>query len=552
MPSSSSTNSSDDKRRRKPSSQRSRRVTKKRESRQRSGFGKSQLLLDDPFIGNNGDSNPFDSLVVVTHRSSASNVSVSSGLTMEDLWDFQAEAIQTISGQKINRSSSSSSSHGSQSSHRESPNNTAVATKNANLDQMMTCTPQKIQSVRGTPMTYNPTTNATIKMKNVLDITKKSELITTSFLTESTADLSDTEQIMDELEGWGSVREVPTPDRTESPPKIRITLDDFDIDHLSFLQDDAYNEDDDEEESCEDSEKWIVKHLEKNSSFLYWLQLTTELTEPQRLIQALQGNVTVRNATVYPAVFQELSLADRKALVEAICQIQNLQNLIVFQDCGNYFLEPLIKYQPPLRRLTLYKLDIAEEWRLSLLPLLLRKFPNLEELSIEKYKGTEGGKLLMVMTGVLPTLSCLKTLSLTPAKNVKISSTSSFCFFRALTNNTTIRTLSLQGSEESINQTCINELIKALQTNSTIEEIKLTGFWRSRDAFWKKFDPSSKDQVNYYLKLNQAKIRNLQLDVNASFVRLRSAMVSNKNNLDHIYYLLSNNPSMVRSMAKCG
>ena len=457
----------------------------------------------------------------------------------------------------------------------------------------MSCTPQKIQQDRELSLLYNPTTTppdtakagvataiATATIRTTAHnrdetqhktSTKKvdgfvpdhkidiSRLQSANFQAGSTDWWEDTNaEMREETEEWMSnTCQKMTPSETNSKDsstkKVRITLDDFDIDHLSFLQDDAYDDDGEnsssegEEDSCEDSERWIVKHLEKNSSFLYWLQLTTELKEPQRLIQAMAENDTIRNATVYPAVFQELSLEDKNSLVAAICKIPKLQNLIVFHDCGNLFLGPLIKFQPPLRRLTLYKLDIPEEQLLSQLPRLLRKFPYLEDLAIEKYKGVEGGQLLLVMAGVLPTLPQLKTLSLTPAKNVQISKTGTFCFFRALANNRSIQTLSLQGSEDSIDQTCIHELINTLRVNFTLEDIKLTGFWRKQDAFWKRFEPKSKEQITFYTKLNQAGIRNLQLDVNISFESLQSTLVSHKDNLDHLYYLLLNNPAMVKT-----
>ena len=527
----------------------------------------------------------FDSLVVTVPQRTSATSSVSSIVTMEDIWDIQPARYDNIKVAQVPPGVPAK---------RTKRRSSAFASTSLNK-VLMSCTPQKIQQDRDVSLLYNPTTtrpdtaktaaataiatatigttahyiDATLHRTNTkkvdgvvpnhkIDIKK---LQSANYQAGSTEWWEDTNAGMkEEAEEWmGNIRKNISPSETfskDSPPKkVRITLDDFDIDHLSFLQDEAYNDDgensssESEEDSCEDSERWIVKHLEKNSSFLYWLQLTTELKEPRRLIQAMTENKTIRNATVYPAVFQELSFEDKNALVAAICKIPKLQNLIVFHDCGNLFLEPLIKFQPPLRRLTLYKLDIPEERLLSQLPRLLRKFPSLEDLAIEKYKGTEGGQLLLVMAGVLPTLPQLKTLSLTPAKNVQISKTGTFCFFRALANNRSIRTLSLQGSEDSIDQTCIHELVNTLQVNYTLEDIKLTGFWRKQDAFWKRFEPKSKEQITYYTKLNQAGIRNLQLDVNASFERLQSALVSHKDNLDHVFYLLLNNPAMVQTAA---
>lgn len=321
-----------------------------------------------------------------------------------------------------------------------------------------------------------------------------------------------------------------------------MTLKDYDFDHLTIFQDSVFDEDD---ESGEDSEAWIVKKLERNASELYWLQLTTEITDPQRLIQAMHGNTMVRNVTVYPCALKSLSELDQKLLVDAICQLRNLKNLIVFQDCGSIFVDPLIRYRPPLTRLTLYKLDFAGELLLSRLAILLLALPALEELSLEKYRGADGSKLLTIFAKILPSLAFLKNLSLTPARGVKMASEGPLALFKALWHNNTVQTLSLQGSEDSMDQTCINGLQHALRTNTTLEKITIAGFWKNEEDFWKRFSEKSRTQIHYYLKLNKSGIRSLQLDVNADFETLKNVILRHRENLDHIFYLLLNNPSMV-------
>lgn len=364
--------------------------------------------------------------------------------------------------------------------------------------------------------------------------------------TESTAESDEEDDDDDCLGLWptasggGKDATAPPVKSTHSTLNVCVKLEDFDFDHLTIYQDSVFAND-----PSENSEAWITKKLERNAAELYWLQLTTELLDPKRLILAMQGNTAVRNVTVYPCALQGLSQSDQKLLVDSICRLENLQNLIVFQDCGSFFVDPLIRHRPPLTRLTLYKLDFAREMLLSRLPILLLGLPELAELSLEKYRGAEGDKLLQIVSKVLPSLPHLRNLSLTPAKGVNMSTDGPRVLFKALCENNSVRTLSLQGSEESIDQGCINVLRRSLRTNSTLEEIKLTGFWKSEEDFWKRFTPKSRIQIQYFLELNKSGIRSLQLDINADFETLTDAMTRHRDNLNFVYYLLLHNPSMV-------
>jgi hypothetical protein len=129
-----------------------------------------------------------------------------------------------------------------------------------------------------------------------------------------------------------------------------------------------------------------------------------------------------------------------------------------------------------------------------------------------------------------------------------LSSDGPCALFKALCNNNVIRSLSLQGSEDSIDQRCINELMCALQTNTRLEEVKLTGFWKCEEDFWNRFSAKSTSQIQHCLKLNRAGIRSLQLDVNADYETLRNAIHRHRDNTDFIYYLLLHNPLMVNGM----
>ena len=105
--------------------------------------------------------------------------------------------------------------------------------------------------------------------------------------------------------------------------------------------------------------------------------------------------------------------------------------------------------------------------------------------------------------------------------------------------------MSLQGSEDSIDQSCIDELRNTLKGNTKLEEVKLTGFWKSEEEFWGRFTRKSVDDIQYLLKLNKSGIRSLQLDVNADYETLRNAILRHRDNVDYVFYLLIHNPSMV-------
>jgi len=357
----------------------------------------------------------------------------------------------------------------------------------------------------------------------------------------------DEEEEDDDDDGWWNNHEESPmidahPKQQDHRPTISITMDTFDLDHLNFLHEDGHSP---EDEECESKgELQIVKQLRKNARSLYWLQLTTPIQDVNRLAMAMVGNTSVRNVTIYPSAMQPLKCSQQMQLIESICQLPSLTNLIVFQDGGNLFLDPLNRYRPPLTRLTLYKLDLDKS-NIVRLTSLLKGLATLEELSLEKYHGSEGDKLLSVMAKVVPSLPSLAKLTLTPARSVQRSSKGSWDLFRALKQNTSITTLSLQGGEDCMDQACIDQLAETLTVNATLHTVKLSGFWRSRDAFWKRFDTKSQERINYFLKLNQSGVRKLQLDTSVSLERLRDVLISNKDHLDHVFYLLHNHPSMV-------
>ncbi|CAB9523650.1 expressed unknown protein [Seminavis robusta] len=378
----------------------------------------------------------------------------------------------------------------------------------------------------------------------------------TSFRTESTIESSDDEEEEPEPEKPFLFRDTSgflVEQQAQGPAPLKrtvsIKLEDFDIDHLTVFEDSIFDNlsNDSDEQSLGEGEYYIIRKLEANATDLYWLQLTTALTDSERLAEAMKGNTSVRNATVYPSAIESLPLTEQMEVVSAICQLKNLKNLIVFQDCGSLFVDPLIRYRPPLTRLTLYKLDVSGSNLFSKLVMLLIGLKGLEELSLEKYKGDNGCRLLKAVAKVLPNMKCLKSLTLTPARGVKLTTEGPYTLFRALWQNRTIQTLSLQGSADGIDQTCIAELANCLRANKTLEEVKLTGFWKNEDAFWKRFTPKSTKRINYFLGLNKAGIRHLQLDVNTDFHTLKSVIISQADNLDHVFYLLQQNPSIVNA-----
>jgi hypothetical protein len=254
----------------------------------------------------------------------------------------------------------------------------------------------------------------------------------------------------------------------------------------------------------------------------------------------------IRNVTVYSCALQSLGSEEKTGLVDAICQLPNLKTLIVFQDCGSLFLDPLIRYSPSLTRLTLYKLDFVGENILHKLIMLVAGQPMLEELSLEKYSAKDTAKLLRALSGVVLNTTSLKTLCLTPARKVKVCAEGLLALIKAFKKNNTVKSLGLQGSEEGIDLKCVQVLASILEdNNTTLGDVKLTGFWRSEEDFWKRFPNKLTDQVHFYLNLNKSGVRTLQLDVNANLATLKNALTKNRDNLDVIFFLLLNNPVLV-------
>ena len=325
--------------------------------------------------------------------------------------------------------------------------------------------------------------------------------------------------------------------RAKKQTSLKVTLDDFNIDHLKIQ-----NELCDDEDSCEQGEAWIVKKLEKNSPELYWLQLTTEIEDPNRLVAAMRNNKTVRNATVYPSALKSLATKEKADLVDATCRLPNLKNLIVFQDCGSLFLDPLIRYSPKLTRLTLYKLNFAEPYILHKLIMLIAGLPLLEELNMEKYHAVDTAKLLRAISGIVFNTTSLRSLSLTPARRVKVSSEGLHALINAFNKNNSVKTLHLQGSEAGMDLKNVESLSDVLETNTSLGDVKFTGFFKSEEEFWSRVPSKLTEQIQFHLDLNRSGVRTLQLDVNANLATLKNAMVTNKDNLDVIFYLISNNP----------
>lgn len=502
-------------------------VVRSVQERIRCGFGRlSQAVVhvDDPYAHGWEHDDPFTPIII----SQNSEATVCSGITMD-------EALLTGSSMDENVNEEQSIAQGDQSSRLEMA---------FGHDEMTT--PHNIQSEATRIVAFRHVVPSEEEKMESADNTREIKTLVKTVRTESTIESSDEEEDVfakwpqDEDEAAASSPPIMKP--LEVKRNVSVTIEDFDFDHLTIYQDSVFDKD---EEFCEDGEAWLVKKLKRNAPDMYWLQLTTKIADPTRLVTAMQGNTAVRNVTVYPSALKSLSKLDQKNLVDSICQLESLQNLIVFQDCGGLFVEPLIRHRPPLTRLTLYKLSFAEDMVQSRLAVLLLGLPLLEELSLEKYSGTNGTKLLSMVSKVLPSLSNLRSLTLTPARGVKMSSDGPRALFKALWGNNKVRTLSLQGSEDSIDQECISELQRALRSNTKLEVLKLTGFWKSEEDFWGRFTRECVSDIQYLLQLNKSGIRDLQLDVNADYDTLRSAILRHRDNVDYVFYLLSHNPSML-------
>lgn len=273
---------------------------------------------------------------------------------------------------------------------------------------------------------------------------------------------------------------------------------DDDIDLYQFSDEDLIPE--------EPSEEWIVAALLNNRSDFENLELMLETLEDfPRLIEALQSNRIVKNVTIYEQFFDSLITdVQTEIFAETVCRLQSLQNLKVYYQAGA-FVGPLARIRPPfLKKLSLmfFPDDQPKPQTLATLTQILKDgydSPNEPE---------EGGGDAPTSSTPPPNPSPLDSLSL--RCNIMNDD-----FIRAIANgmevNPAITTLSFWGNKVQVSEAGAHDSAR----------------------------------IDFYLRLNQCQIRDVHLLVNATPAEFLDKIVSERESIDLVFYLLQTNPSFL-------
>jgi hypothetical protein len=123
-----------------------------------------------------------------------------------------------------------------------------------------------------------------------------------------------------------------------------------------------------------------------------------------------------------------------------------------------------------------------------------------------------------------------------------------------LKNNRTLRNLKLQCTcKNNVTAWGYQALVHMLKHNLVLESLELG--CRSPDddenmeLHASHFPSDIQSVVSYYLKLNRAGVRDLHLNRNATPSKFVTAIASQRNELDSLYYMLSMNPSIIASVS---
>lgn len=248
---------------------------------------------------------------------------------------------------------------------------------------------------------------------------------------------------------------------------------------------------------------WIIAALIGNRRDYVHLELLLEEVEDlPRLVEAILMNRVVKNVTIYEAFLEALPTDEqKKMLAEAVCNMPNLEQLQVYYH-SSFFVEPLQRIHPThLKRLCLmFFPNKVEKDTLSLLTKIVQ---NGEE--DENQHANEGGDRQ---------LASLEQLSLR-------------CHL--------------------MDDDFLLAIAKGMEQNCTLTTLSFWG--KNVDVSDEGSRASAK--IDFYLKLNQAKIRNLHLLANASPSEFLDKIVEEQDSIDHIFYLLVTNPSFVSYCIYC-
>jgi hypothetical protein len=243
---------------------------------------------------------------------------------------------------------------------------------------------------------------------------------------------------------------------------------------------------------------WVIAALMGNRiDYVHLELLLEEIEDLPRLTDAILMNRVVKNVTIYEVFLEALPTDEqRKMLAEAVCNMPNLEQLKVYYH-SSFFVEPLQRIRPiNLKRLCLmFWPTRVDTDTLSLLTKLVENEGD-EDDTVTNNNNTDNR----------PSAS-LESLSLR-------------C--------------------QLMDDNFLLAIAKGMEQNSTLTALS---FW-GKNVYISDVGSQASAKIDFYLKLNQSKIRNLHLLANASPSEFLDKLVAEQS-IDHIFYMLMTNPSFL-------
>jgi len=253
----------------------------------------------------------------------------------------------------------------------------------------------------------------------------------------------------------------------------------------------------------EPDEDWIVAALLNNRlDYDHVELLIKEIENFPRLMEAMQMNRIINNVTIYESFFDAIPTREEMViLAETVCSMQNLESLKVYYQ-SSFFVEPLERIRPPkLKRLCLmFFPGIADNGDLVKLSNILREG-----------KANERGIVASVGGDIPDTVH----------------------------HTMALESLSLRC--DLMDDTFIQAIADGMATNSSLTTLS---FWGNKTQVSDDGNFAS-SKIDFYLKLNQCGIRDFYLMVTVTPAEFLNKLVTERESLDLVFYLLQSNPSFV-------
>lgn len=256
----------------------------------------------------------------------------------------------------------------------------------------------------------------------------------------------------------------------------------------------------------------------------------------------LEKNDTLEKFSLFD--FKGMDDDGARALSNALTQNQTLQSLSVENDddCvskhGNIVIAQMLQQNAALRCFCFSSRGLSDDVFVAYAE-ALETNRSLVELELGTYGG--GGKVsnrgVTAMANMLPHNNALEKLCMCCQQG--LDDNGAIAIASALQHNNTLKHLLLEDGDDAVTHRGYEALVEMLQQNTVLE------------TMYNENSGNLKLKIDYYLKLNQLGLRSLLLNVNATRAQFLDAVVSNHEDLDCLYYMISMNPSFVSECNYC-